>query len=151
MSWFTNTNASSRRCSRFSSELVSRLSTQMTRKSFASRYSQRWEPRNPAPPVTTAVGIRKMVSAVSAGSRRFRRALRTSNAVRGEEGEHGLRERLDPLALEAVEDVVAVAPRLHEAGAGEQAQVLGQAGLADPHERRELLGRALAGGDQTQR
>src|SRR2546422_5882136 len=29
----------------------------MTRKPWASRYSQRWEPRKPAPPVTTAVGI----------------------------------------------------------------------------------------------
>src|SRR5437879_456807 len=29
----------------------------MVRKPCASRYSQRWEPRKPAPPVTTAVGI----------------------------------------------------------------------------------------------
>src|SRR5207248_8132695 len=39
----------------FSSEPVSRLSMQITRQSRASRYSQRCDPRNPAPPVTTAV------------------------------------------------------------------------------------------------
>src|SRR6185437_1570955 len=42
-------------CSMFSSEPVSRLSTQMTRSPLSSRYSQRCEPRNPAPPVTTDV------------------------------------------------------------------------------------------------
>src|SRR5438477_11409004 len=61
-SWLQNTKSSARRCSRFSSEPDSRLSTQMTRSPLPSRYSQRWEPRNPAPPVTTAVGIREMLS-----------------------------------------------------------------------------------------
>ena len=42
----------------FSSEPVSRLSTQMTRCPCASRKSQRWDPRKPAPPVTTEVGTR---------------------------------------------------------------------------------------------
>src|ERR1041385_7038037 len=58
MSWLRKTKSSSRRCSRFSSELDSRLSTQITRYPLPSRYSQRWEPRKPAPPVTTAVGTR---------------------------------------------------------------------------------------------
>ena len=44
-------------CSRFSSDPVSRLSMQMTRSPPASRYSQRCEPRKPAPPVTRQVGI----------------------------------------------------------------------------------------------
>src|ERR671936_1787634 len=56
-------------CSRFSSVLDSRLSTQITRYPFSSRYSQRWEPRKPAPPVTTAVGTSGMLSASPAGSR----------------------------------------------------------------------------------
>src|SRR5688572_6293197 len=42
----------------FFSEPVSRLSTQTTRLPRSSRYSQRWEPRKPAPPVTRQVGIR---------------------------------------------------------------------------------------------
>src|SRR6185503_1015857 len=42
-------------CSRFWSEPVSRLSTQITWWSLASRWSHRWEPRNPAPPVTMQV------------------------------------------------------------------------------------------------
>src|SRR5438128_2742577 len=41
----------------FSRLPVSRLSRQMTRQSRSSRYSHRCEPRNPAPPVTTAVLI----------------------------------------------------------------------------------------------
>ena len=43
----------------FSREPVSRLSRQTTRQSRSSRYSQRWEPRKPAPPVTNAVGTRR--------------------------------------------------------------------------------------------
>src|SRR5689334_7472867 len=97
-SWFMNTNASSRRCSRFSSELDSRLSTQMTRFPCFSRYSQRWEPRKPAPPVTTAVGIRMMVSASQAGSGAFGRALRRSYAGRG----NGTRRGADRAPLRAV-------------------------------------------------
>src|SRR5450756_864966 len=50
-----NVNPLSRTCSMFSSVPVSRLSRQMTRWSFSSRYSQRCDPRNPAPPVTTDV------------------------------------------------------------------------------------------------
>src|SRR6476646_9012972 len=76
MSWLQKTKSSSRRCSRFSSELDSRLSMQMTRNPLPSRYSQRWEPRNPAPPVTTAVGILGMLAGVFAGTRRL---LRTPN------------------------------------------------------------------------
>ena len=45
----------------FSSDPVSRLSTQMTRCPSVSRWSQRCDPRNPAPPVTTEVGIRAIV------------------------------------------------------------------------------------------
>src|SRR5512146_2201347 len=56
-SWFRNSKESPRRCSMFASELVTRLSTQMTRWPRSTRYSQRWEPRKPAPPVTTEVGI----------------------------------------------------------------------------------------------
>src|SRR5713226_6789785 len=41
----------------FCSDPVSRLSTHRTRKPLAISASQRCEPRNPAPPVTTAVGI----------------------------------------------------------------------------------------------
>src|SRR6266536_268118 len=47
------------------SELVSRLSTQMTLWPAETRWSQRCEPRNPAPPVTTAVGITSMLAAPS--------------------------------------------------------------------------------------
>ena len=45
----------------FASDPVSRLSTQMTRWPFPSSASQRWEPRNPAPPVTTDVGIERPI------------------------------------------------------------------------------------------
>ena len=41
----------------FSNEPVSRLSMQITWCPSPSRCSQRWEPRNPAPPVTTQVLI----------------------------------------------------------------------------------------------
>src|SRR5665647_8902 len=50
-----NVNPLSRTCSMFSSVPVSRLSRQMTRWPFSSRYSHRCDPRNPAPPVTTDV------------------------------------------------------------------------------------------------
>src|SRR5450759_4858934 len=50
-----NSKTSSRRCSMFCSDPVSRLSRQMTRWSFSSTYSHRCDPRNPAPPVTTDV------------------------------------------------------------------------------------------------
>ena len=56
MSCWTKTNDGLRMCSMFSSVPVSRLSTQSTRWPSASRRSQRCEPRNPAPPVTTEVG-----------------------------------------------------------------------------------------------
>ena len=46
----------------FSSEPVSRLSRQITRCPLPSRCSQRWEPRKPAPPVTTQVVIATMLS-----------------------------------------------------------------------------------------
>ena len=47
-----------RGCARCSARFpVSRLSTQMTRWPLPSRVSQRWEPRKPAPPVTTQVLI----------------------------------------------------------------------------------------------
>src|SRR5665647_2749898 len=52
-----NLKASSRRCSMFCSDPVSRLSRQITRWPLSRRYSQRCEPRNPAPPVTTDVVI----------------------------------------------------------------------------------------------
>src|SRR5262245_46705450 len=60
-SWLTNSKFSPRRCSMFWSEPVSRLSMQTTRKSRSTRCSHRWEPRKPAPPVTTAVGIGPML------------------------------------------------------------------------------------------
>ncbi len=41
----------------FVNDPVSRLSTQSTRWPRPSNASQRWEPRNPAPPETTVVGI----------------------------------------------------------------------------------------------
>src|SRR5665647_1991107 len=53
-----NVNPLSRTCSMFSSVPVSRLSRQMTRWPFSSRYSHRCDPRNPAPPVTTDVVMR---------------------------------------------------------------------------------------------
>src|SRR3954471_15706194 len=42
------------RCSTFSGEPVRKLSRQTTSTPLSRRCSQRWEPRNPAPPVTTA-------------------------------------------------------------------------------------------------
>ena len=45
----------------FCSEPVSRLSTQMTRCPSRASESQRCDPRKPAPPVTTAVGISSML------------------------------------------------------------------------------------------
>src|SRR5688572_26698543 len=71
-------------CSRFSSVDVSRLSTQTTRCPSASRYSQRWEPRNPAPPVTTQVLIDRTVVPRSpewlASLRGLTKSLRRANA-----------------------------------------------------------------------
>src|SRR4051812_50115571 len=43
-------------CSMLRSDPVTRLSTQVTRWPRARRASQRCDPRNPAPPVTTEVG-----------------------------------------------------------------------------------------------
>src|SRR5262249_60019114 len=45
----------------FSSVETTRLSTQITRWPRSRSASQRWEPRNPAPPVTSDVGIGRMV------------------------------------------------------------------------------------------
>src|ERR671916_744903 len=45
------------RCSMFSSDPVSRLSTQITRWPREMRKSHRCEPRKPAPPVTREVGM----------------------------------------------------------------------------------------------
>src|SRR5260221_1455673 len=53
--------SSPRRCSTFCSDPVSRLSTQMTRYPSRASESQRCDPRKPAPPVTTAVGISPML------------------------------------------------------------------------------------------
>src|SRR5215475_11726207 len=58
-SWSTKRNPSSRMCSMLAREPLTRLSTQMTRRPRSSRYSQRCEPRKPAPPVTSAVGTRR--------------------------------------------------------------------------------------------
>src|SRR3954451_23623121 len=55
MSMLRNSKRSSRMCSMFCSDPVSRLSMQITPCPCPSRYSQRWEPRKPAPPVTTQV------------------------------------------------------------------------------------------------
>src|SRR5262249_35241407 len=59
-----NVNPSSRMCSMFASEPLTRLSTQITRLPRSSRYSQRCEPRKPAPPVTSAVGTGAMLAGV---------------------------------------------------------------------------------------
>src|SRR5262245_57775397 len=64
-SWFRKLNASSRRWSMFASDETTRLSTQMTRCPRPSRSSQRCEPRKPAPPVTTEVGIRRMLAGLA--------------------------------------------------------------------------------------
>src|SRR5689334_6657280 len=49
-------------CSMFASEPLTRLSTQITRCPRSSRYSQRCEPRKPAPPVTSVVGTGPMLA-----------------------------------------------------------------------------------------
>src|SRR5437764_13226643 len=54
----------------------------MTRYPLAMRWSQRCEPRNPAPPVTTAVGIGGMLPAASAKGRRLYEALTPHNCHR---------------------------------------------------------------------
>src|SRR5438270_4238217 len=61
------------------------------------------------------------------------------------------RQGLDPLWHEAVEHVVALPPRGHNAIAGKLAQMLRKTRLADPDERRELLGGARPLGDQPER
>src|SRR5688500_3147144 len=55
------------RCLMFSSEPVSRLSTQITWWPRASRKSHRFEPRKPAPPVTSEVGIACRLPTAPAG------------------------------------------------------------------------------------
>src|SRR3954447_2568041 len=70
MSRCSNRNSGWRMCSTFVSDPVSRLSTQITRWPLASRWSQRCDPRNPAPPVTSEVGIRERVLALSARAAR---------------------------------------------------------------------------------
>src|SRR6476646_468594 len=57
MSMLRNSNASSRMWAMFSNDPVSRLSMQITRCPSPSSRSQRWDPRKPAPPVTTQVLI----------------------------------------------------------------------------------------------
>src|SRR4051794_40488754 len=57
----------------FSSEPVSRLSRQITRCPLPSRCSQRWDPRKPAPPVTTQVVI--AIDASGAGASGARRVV----------------------------------------------------------------------------
>src|SRR5688572_636143 len=59
MSWLRKTKSSLRISSMFVSVLTTRLSTAITRWPCPSRYSQRWLPRKPVPPVTTEVGIRR--------------------------------------------------------------------------------------------
>src|SRR5919112_1741013 len=50
-------NSGTRMCSMLRSEPVSKLSTQITRWPRRSSSSQRWDPRKPAPPVTSDVGM----------------------------------------------------------------------------------------------
>src|SRR6478672_8199734 len=57
MSTWTKRNSGARMCSTLASDPVSRLSTQMTRWPRRRSSSHRWEPRNPAPPVTRQVGM----------------------------------------------------------------------------------------------
>src|SRR3954447_26610164 len=64
-------------CARFSSDPVSRLSTQTTRWPFASRWSHRFEPRNPAPPVTRAVFMAFIAVDGSREGRRTRQSLQS--------------------------------------------------------------------------
>ena len=65
----------------FSSEPVSRLSMQITRWPWSSRCSQRWEPRKPAPPVTTQVRHRPAEDSAARHDRRRARGAR-KRAVR---------------------------------------------------------------------
>src|SRR5581483_11145817 len=83
MSVFRWTKASVLMCSMLASEPVSRLSTQITRWPRASSSSHKWEPRNPAPPVTSEVGIARGIYSgftrnpvPARGSRRARRLSR---------------------------------------------------------------------------
>src|ERR1035437_1246033 len=57
MSRLSRTKSLERMCSMLLSEPVSRLSTQITRWPRRSSSSQRCDPTNPAPPVTTLVGM----------------------------------------------------------------------------------------------
>src|SRR3954454_3200074 len=59
MSVCTWTNSGTRMCSMFASDPVSKLSTQMTRCPRRRSSSHRCEPRNPAPPVTRQVAMRR--------------------------------------------------------------------------------------------
>src|SRR5437764_1064101 len=90
-------------CSMFRSELVSRLSTQTTRSPCASNWSQRWEPRNPAPPVTTAVGIgaRCYPGALRAGRNAYEALTRSparpaSGAISGPSAQVLVRLHVEP-------------------------------------------------------
>src|SRR6476659_12397 len=63
MSMLRKSNSAERMWSMFCSDPVSRLSMQITLWPCPSRCSQRWEPRNPAPPVTTQVLTRARLQA----------------------------------------------------------------------------------------
>src|SRR5882757_7802837 len=93
----------------FSSEPVSRLSRQITRCPLASRWSQRCEPRKPAPPVTTqvvipfdAIGLPRTTPARP--DRRFRQThdLRNLREFREEADDFGGRTSTPPALLPAV-------------------------------------------------
>src|SRR3954454_22650921 len=56
-SWWRWTNSGTRMCAMLAREPVSKLSTQITRWPRRSSSSQRCDPRNPAPPVTTQVAM----------------------------------------------------------------------------------------------
>src|SRR5947207_10158855 len=90
-------------CSMFRSELVSRLATQTTRWPCASNWSRRWEPRNPAPPVTTAVGIgaRCYPGALRAGRNAYEALTRSparpaSGAISGPSAQVLVRLHVEP-------------------------------------------------------
>src|ERR1700761_1035012 len=68
MSVWRNSNLSPRWGACSSGEPVSRWSRQSTRWPSPSRCSQRWEPRKPAPPVTTQVVIGPMLLRADDGS-----------------------------------------------------------------------------------
>ena len=70
----------------FASEPVSRLSRQMTRCPFPRSASQRCEPRKPAPPVTSEVGIAAMLPASACRSGRCLRSPHRPQATAPVEG-----------------------------------------------------------------